>query len=161
MTQRRRNWKRIQPNSLNHAQELCLLHARERLNRSVDQVADLMGLTNKWVLYKWIQNGRIPTVLIRPFEAACGINYVTRYLAHSDHKLLIDIPTGKRASDNDINTLQVCFTDAVALLLRFYGGQAESGETLSALTSTMERLAWHRGEVERHQHPEFDFTEDE
>lgn len=156
-----RRWNNRQPGTLRQAMEWCLEHARERHNRSVDRVAELMGLSSKWVLYKWLESGRLPAVLIRPFEMACGIDYVTRFIAHSAHKLLIDIPTGKRASNNDINTLQACFTDAVALLLRFYDGQAEAEETLSSLTTTMERMAWHRGEVARHQHPQLDFAEGE
>ena len=156
---KRRNWKRIQPNSLNHALELCLLHARERLNLSVEQVADLMGLANHWTLYKWQQSSRIPAVLIRPFEAACGINYVTRYLAHSDHKLLIDIPTGRKATDKEINSLQASFSSAVSVLLAFYEGNAEVDQALAELTGLMEELAWHQNNVERYSQPELELEE--
>lgn len=156
-----KRWKNRQPGTLRQAIEWCLEYARQRHNHSVDHVAELMGLPSKWVLYKWLESGRLPAVLIRPFEMACGIDYVTRFIAHSAHKLLIDIPTGKRASTNDINSLQACFTDAMALLLRFYDGRAEIEETLSSLTTTMERLAWHRGEVARHQMPELDFAGEE
>lgn len=153
-------WKNRQPTSLRQAMEWCLEHARTRHNRSVDRVAEQMGLASKWVLYKWLESGRLPAVLIRPFEVACGIDFVSRFVAHSAHKLLIDIPTGKRANDHEINALQASFTASVSLLLRFYQGQAEADETLSGLTSTMEYLAWHRGEVERHQAPELDFFEE-
>ncbi|MEJ1341201.1 MAG: hypothetical protein RPU14_03885 [Candidatus Sedimenticola sp. (ex Thyasira tokunagai)] len=155
----RRNWKRIQPNSLNHAQELCLLHARERLNKSVDQVADLMGLANRWSLYKWMQNNRMPAALIRPFEAACGINYVTRYLAHSDHKLLIDIPTGRKATGKDIHSLQAGFSSAVGVLLDFYEGNAEVDQALAELTGLLEELAWHRNNVALFSQPELELEE--
>lgn len=153
------SWKNRQPGSLRQSMEWCLEFARVRHNRSVDRVADLMGLSNKWVIYKWVENGRLPAVLIRPFESACGIDYVTRYVGHSGHKLLIDIPTGKRASGGDINDLQTSFSDSVSLLLRFYEGKADTDETLAALVTTMERLAWHQGTVSRHRQPEFDFQE--
>ncbi|GGX96665.1 hypothetical protein GCM10007160_25360 [Litchfieldella qijiaojingensis] len=137
--------------------EWCLEHARVRHNRSVDNIADLMGMASKWVIYKWLENGRLPAILIRPFEQACGIDYVTRFIGHSGQKLLIDIPTGHRASSSDINALQASFTDAVGLLLRYYDGQIEAEDTLGALFTAMEQLAWHQGTVQRRQQPEFDF----
>ena len=48
----RRNWKRLQPTSLRNALELCKEHARERLNRSVERIADEMGITDHWTVYK-------------------------------------------------------------------------------------------------------------
>ncbi|SFT99980.1 hypothetical protein [Halomonas saccharevitans] len=125
--------------------------------RSVDRVADLMGLTSKWALYKWMESGRMPAILIRPFEQACGIDLVTRYIGHSGHKLLVDIPTGKRASGTDINALQASFAEAVGLLLSYYDGQTEAEDTLGALYTTMEHLAWHQGTIERHRQPQLDF----
>lgn len=156
----RRNWKRIQPASFSHAMELCLLHAKERHNRSVDQVADLMGLANKWVIYKWVESGKLPGILIRPFEHACGIDYVTRYIAHSNHKLLIDIPTGRAVTENDIHELQSHFNDALGLLLKFRHGDQNTDETIAAITTVLQDLAWHRGNVEKSAQPELDFEED-
>ena len=152
----RRNWKSLQPNNLNHAMELCLLHAKERENLSVERVAELMGITNHWALYKWLQNGRMPASLIRAFESVCGVDFVTRYLAHSDHKLLIDIPTGRKATGKDINSLQAGFSSAIGLLLSFYEGKAEADQTLTELTNLMEELGWHRGNVLRFDQPELD-----
>ena len=153
----RNNWKHRQPGTLRQAMEWCLEYARVKHNRSVDHVADLMGQSNKWVLYKWLESGRMPAVLIRPFENACGIDYVTRYIGHSGHKLLIDIPNGKRATGKDINSLQSSFAESVSLLLKFYEGESEADETIAALLTTMEQLAWHRGTIERHKQPELDF----
>lgn len=157
----KRNWKRRQPGSLRQAMEWNLEHARVRHQRSVDRVADLMGLASKWALYKWLESGRMPAILIRPFEQACGIDFVTRYIGHSSHKLLVEIPTGQRASSTDINALQASFAEAVGLLLRYYDGQAEADDALGALFTTMEQLAWHQGTIERHRQPEFDFCPDE
>jgi hypothetical protein len=154
------SWKNRQPTSLRHGMELCMEYARVKHNRSIDHIADLMGLPNRWVLYKWLENGRLPSILIRPFEAACGCEYVTRYIGHSAHKLLIDIPSGRKATGKSINDLQASFTEAVSLLLKFYEGDSPADETLAALFNTMEELAWHHGSVERHQQPEFELQED-
>ena len=56
----RRNWKRIQPTSLRHALELCKDFAKERHNLSVERIAERMGLTDHWTVYKWIQRRGLP-----------------------------------------------------------------------------------------------------
>jgi len=149
----RRNWKRVSPCSLRQAMELCLEFAREKNNHSVDRIADLMGLANKWVLYKWLESGRMPAILIRPFEAACGIDLVTRYIGHSANKMLIEIPTGKRVTASDLNELQASFAGAVSLLVEFYERQKGSDEALAVLTGLLEDVAWHRLNVEKHRQP--------
>lgn len=149
-----RSWKKIQPNSLRHAMELCLEHARVKRNLSVDRVADNMGMASKWTLYKWLENGRMPTILIRPFEQTCGIEFVTQYLATSAHKLVIPIPTGRKAKDSDVNELQGTFSEAMGLLIRFYQGKSEADETMSALTQVMSDIAWHRENVSKTLSPE-------
>ncbi|WP_216820105.1 hypothetical protein, partial [Zoogloea sp. LCSB751] len=83
---------------------------------SVDRVADLMGLPSKWTLYKWLENGRIPAVLIRPFEHACGADYMTLYIAASSNRLVVDIPSGRKATNAEVNELQCSFSDAMGLL---------------------------------------------
>lgn len=149
-----RNWKHLQPHSLRHGMELCLEHGREARRLSVDRVADLMGLANRWTIYKWLENGRLPAVLIRPFEHATGGDYVTRYLATTAQRLLIAIPTGRGASAADLNALQVSFAAAVGLLIRFYEGAADTDATLGALTDALNSLAWHRVNVAKTQAPE-------
>ncbi|WP_417581542.1 hypothetical protein [Nitrincola sp.] len=149
----RRNWKRVSPCSLRQSMELSMEFAREKHNRSVDRIADLMGLANKWVLYKWLESGRMPAILIRPFEAACGIDLVTRYIGHSANKMLIDIPTGKRVTSTDLNELQASFAGAVSLLVAFYERQDSANEALAALTGLLEDVAWHRKNLEEHMQP--------
>ncbi len=157
----RRNWKRIRPTSLPHAMELCLDHARERLNRSVDNVADLMGVTNKWTIYKWVESGKLPTNLIPPFQAACGINFISRWLASSDNKLLIDIPTGKNVSQTSLAVLQHNFSLAFTHLSNFYDQQTDLEETLFALQMTMGDIGWHHANVSTYAQPELDFSGEE
>jgi hypothetical protein len=113
-----RIWKKVSPTSLSHALELCLEHAREKHNRSVDQIADLIGLANKFTLYKWVESGRLPAIQVRPFEHACGCDFVTRYLAHSAGKLLVEIPIGRPATVEDLQVLTGRCNDAVGCLDR-------------------------------------------
>lgn len=156
----RRNWKRIQPTSLRHALELCKDHARERLNLSVELIAERMGMTDHWTVYKWIQSGRIPANMIRPYEMACGIDFVTRWIAASSGRLLIDVPVGRNASAADIQALQELLHAAVGQLIKFYGGTADAPEALAAIQQGMEGLAWHKRNVEKHLQPEFEFTQE-
>ena len=155
-----RRWNNARPTSLQHALELCVQHARDIHNRSVDRLADLCGLTNKWRIYKWIESGGIPAVMIRPFEHACGCEYVTNWLAASAHKLVINIPTGRRANEIELNDLQRGIHDAIGLLMRFYAGEAEVEETTAALTHVMEGLAWHRANAFKSAQPELDLEHD-
>lgn len=153
---RTRNWKLVRPNNLPHAMDLCLQHAREHHNRSVDNVADLMGLPNKWRLYKWVEEANLPSNLLRGFEHACGCDFVTRYLAHSAHRLLIDIPSGRNTSVTDLNTLQAMTTAAVGQLIEFAHGNATAEDVIAATTRAMEGLAWHRANAEKHAQPELE-----
>lgn len=155
---RRRNWNRLQASSLRQALELCKDHARERLNKSVERIADDMGVTDHWSLYKWIQTGRIPGNLIIPYESACGINFVSRWLAASRGKLLVDIPTGRDLTESDVVELHNCFGSALQLLTDFYAGKGSPESALEALTTHLRQVAWHHANVTQHANPELDFT---
>lgn len=156
---RRRNWNKIQPTSLRQALELCKDHARETRNLSVERLAERIGLTDHWTLYKWIQTGRIPTNMIGPFEDACGIDFVTRWLAGSKGKLLISIPTGRRVKALDIQALQEQLTSAVGQLLAFYDGRIPVEDALAAIHSGMCGLAWHHVNVSKHLQPELNLED--
>lgn len=156
----RRNWKRIQPTNLRQALELCKDHARERSNLSVELIADRMGVPDHWTVYKWIQTGRIPANMIRPYEIACGIDFVTRWVAASAGRLLIEVPTGRTATATDLHALQELLNTAVGQLLQFHSGKADAADALAAIQQGMEGLAWHKGNVEKHLQPEFEFTEE-
>lgn len=152
----RRRWKAVQPTSLRHALELCKDHAREVHNRSVERIADLMGLPDHWALYKWLQNGRMPASCIRPFEQACGIDLVTRWIAASAGRLLVDMPTGKTCKATDIQQLQELLHAAAGGLIDFYAGKAEQDDVLGIIQGAMTALAWHRRNVEQHDNPQLE-----
>ena len=152
----RRNWKALQPTSLRHAFELCKDHARERLNKSVEGIADDMGLADHWVLYKYLQKGSMPANLIRPYELACGIDFVTRYLAASNGRLLVQIATGRKLTHADIVDLHEHFAKAVQLLTSYYAKPEDPSAALAALTTHMEHVAWHRQNVAQHINPQLE-----
>ena len=152
----RRNWKALQPSSLRHAFELCKDHARERLNKSVEGIAEDMGLADHWVLYKYLQKGSMPANLIRPYELACGIDFVTRYLAASNGRLLVQIATGRKLVHADIVELHEHFATALKLLTDYYAKPGDPSAALAALTTHLEHVAWHRQNVAQHINPQLD-----
>lgn len=154
-----RQWKRLQPTSLRHAMELCKDHARERLNKSMERIADDMGVSDHYALYKWLQSGRMPANLVRPFELACGINFVTRWFAASEGYLLVTIPKGSQASPADMVELNSGFATALQLLDDFYkgGDKACPEATLQALRTHLEQVAYHQGNVAAYATPELEF----
>jgi hypothetical protein len=152
----RKNWKKVQPSSLRHALELCKEYARDRRNLSVERIADLMGVADHFTLYKWLSTGRMPAVLLRAYETACGADFVTRWIAASAGKLIIDIPTGTNASAEDTHALQSTLHDAVGAVMAFYAGKASAEDALAAIQGGMESLAGHRVNIQKHGQPELD-----
>lgn len=157
----RRNWKKLQPTSLRHALELCKDFAKEKHNLSVERIAERMGEADHWTVYKWLQNGRMPAVLIPAYEAACGIDFVTRWLAGASGKLLIAVPTGRKLKANDVSALQQSLHSSVTALMDFYNDKVNAEEALAAITTGMESLAWHKGNVEQHNQPQLELGNDE
>lgn len=155
----RHSWKKVQASNLNQAMELCLEHGRDKHNRSVEGVSDLMGV-NHWTLYKWMSSGAMPSNLIKSFEHACGIDFVSRWLAMGDNKMVIDIPRGRNGNADDIMALQESGNEAVGALLKFYNQKADLDETLAAVQNALERLAWHKVNVQKFNQPEIPFDED-
>lgn len=155
----RQNWRAVRPLDLRDAMDWCTKYAKAKHNRSVDTVADLMGV-NKWTLYKWMAEADMPARLIKNFEHACGIDYVSRWLVISSGKLVIDVPKGKACGAKDIQRLQTANNDAVGALLKFYDDLADVDATLAAIQAALEQTAWHRGNVEKYRQPELPFDED-
>lgn len=152
----RTNWKKRQArvSNLLAAIELCVDFARERHNRSVERIAELMGIPSHWNLYKYMQSGKLPANLIPVFEHACGCSFVSAFLATRSNKLVIDMPTGKRLSPKDINALQGNFSEAVAALIKFYDSEGDAEDTLAQLTALISKLAGHRANVQKDISPE-------
>ena len=146
---RRAFWRRYQPTSCRDALEKCKEHAREARNLSVERIAADMGLNDHWALYKWIENGRFPFVLIPAYEAATGINLPSRWLAATQRRLLVDMPVGRAATEDDLVQLGTGFQQAVQLLSDFYksNGATDPAPVLDALRSHLESVAHHHFNV--------------
>ncbi|GAB1382597.1 hypothetical protein MASR1M50_09160 [Burkholderiales bacterium] len=157
---RRAFWKRYQPTSCRDALHQCKTFAQEVRNLSVERIADQMGLPDHWALYKWIENGRFPFVLIPAYEAATGINLPSRWLAATGRKLLVDMPIGKAADADDLVQLGTGFQQAVQLLSDFYksNGAQPAAPVLEALRAHLERVAHHHFNVSGFSEPELDFA---
>ena len=158
---RGRNWKRVQPRDLRDAMDLCIEFARVKHNRSIDSIAELMGLASKWTLYKWVQEASMPAVRIKGFEHACGIDFVSRWLVVSGGKLVIDMPKGKSCGANDIQVLQAVTHEAIGVLIKFYAQEVDADSTLVAVQTALEKLAFQRGNVEKFRQPELPFDDEE
>lgn len=155
----RRNWKQVQPSSLRDALRLCKDHALERKNFSVEHIAELMDVTPD-LLYKWLSTGKMPVSSVRAYEHICGISLVTRWQAVSAGYLVIKAPTGRSASAADMHALQETLNDVSGQLLKFYNSKVGAEVVLAAIQQGMEGLVWHKGNVEKHSQPEFEFTQE-
>ena len=157
---RRKFWKAYQPTSCRDALHQCKAFAQEVRNLSVERIADQMGLPDHWALYKWIENGRFPFVLIPAYEAATGINLPSRWLAATGRKLLVDMPIGKAADADDLVQLGTGFQQAVQLLSDFYkaNGGADAAPVLDALRAHLQSVAFHHANVAGFAEPELPFN---
>ena len=157
---RRKFWKAYQPTSCRDALHQCKAYAQEARNLSVERIADQMGLPDHWALYKWIESGRFPFVLIPAYESACGINLPSRWLAATQRRLLVDMPVGRAATEDDLVQLGTGFQQAVQLLSDFYksNGATDPAPVLAALRSHLESVAHHHLNVAGFSQPELDFA---
>jgi transcriptional regulator with XRE-family HTH domain len=152
---RQRNWKRLHPNSLREAFRLCKEFGRERKNLSVERIAELMD-SSPDALYKWLSNASMPSGKIASYEHICGIHYVSEYLAAGANRVVIEIPSGRRADALELTELQAVMSEALSHLIRYYKGEADQVETEGELTEVLKGVAWHRENVHRNLQPEFE-----
>lgn len=149
-------WKSLQPNNIKDALRLCKEYARQFERLTVPAIAELIG-TSEDTLYKWLSTGAMPAYLIPAYENVCGIDYVSRYLVYRNHKLIIDIPTGKKAKQLDTAEFQRVAADAISKLVTFYADHSGLEETTAALTNLISGAAYHRENINTQ--PELDFEE--
>lgn len=153
----RRNWKKAQPRSLREALEMCKDYAIAVHHRSVERIAELAGEESYWTVYGWLRDGSIPGKKIVTFQHACGCDFITRYLAHSAGRMLIEIPAGKLLHSEDVHDLQNTLNQAVGALLGFAAGKLDACEVGAEISTALEALAWHRENVNKVSQPELEF----
>ncbi|MEJ1381374.1 MAG: helix-turn-helix transcriptional regulator [Candidatus Sedimenticola sp. (ex Thyasira tokunagai)] len=155
---KRTNWNRVRPSSLREALRFCKDYAKEKKNLSVEQIAELMDISPD-ALYKWLSNASMPMGKVASYEHICGCHFASDYLAASNNRMVIKIPTGKAATPLDINELQATFTHALLKLIKYYSREADQQETEDGLTSVLAGLAWHRENVHKADQPELELGE--
>lgn len=149
----RRNWKQQHPTRLEDAFHLCKEHGRERGRLSVERLADLMAVKPS-TLYKWMEEGSMPSNRIAQFEHFCGIHFVSEYLAAGAGRVVIEIPAGHRVDAEDLGAMQEQITGAVLMLMRCWRGKADIDETVVELTAALQSLAFQREAVRWREQPE-------
>ena len=154
----RRVWKNVRPNSLLQALRFCKEFAQDRHNLSVERIADRMGVSHD-SLYKWLATGRLPAILILAYEHACGCHFASIWYATSAGKLVIDMPTGRKADGTELLDMNSSCAAALQLLTAFYAAPhaADPEATLLALRQHMEQVAFHHNNVAQYATPELEF----
>ena len=150
-------WKHAAPTSLIEALRLCKDYAREKRQLSVERIAELMGVTAD-ALYKWLATGRMPANLVPVYEHVCGCDYTSRYLAIAAGKIVLNMPTGRAVRPLDVQALQGALNAAVGAILGFAAGDIAAAAALAEIEDGLAGLAWHHGNIERHQQPELDLA---
>lgn len=152
---RKIRWKSVRPSSLSEAVELCIDFATEQ-RRPVKVLADLMGVDSK-TLYRWIADTSMPLNRMRQFESFCGISLVSEYLVMAQgDKVVVSIPTGRKADVAELAEVQVGFSEAMVLLTKFYQRGESVDATIDSLTITLRQIAYQRINVMKAGSPELD-----
>jgi hypothetical protein len=144
---------------MNHAIQLCKQHALDNKNMSVARIADHLAITTD-TLYKWLGNGRIPANHVFAYEQACGISFITEYLAHSQGFLLVKAPTGRKAEHKDLNKLQLYMAQVAAKIIEANEGECTAQDAIDHIKILMQDLAYQQKNVAAIQVPQtqFDLT---
>lgn len=144
-----------QPRDLRDAFRACKDYARQHKRLSVERLADLVDASPD-ALYKWLGDARMPAAKIQAFEHACGVHFVSEYLAGNANRLVVRVPAGHPASAEDIAGLMTITADAVAKLARFWRHEISYEEAHAGLTVSLQATAWHRENIGKAEAPELD-----
>lgn len=145
------------PTSLQNAFELDKAHALAKHRRNVERLAELMS-TKPATLYKWLEQDGMPVTHLLAWQHLTGSDAVVRYLAASAHKVVIEIPTGRKTDAEDVHVLQATLNGAVGALLDFMKGDMDRDTCMAKLGTGLESLAWHRENVRKNDQPELDLN---
>lgn len=143
------------PTSLDEAIERQL-DAAAKLGLVPKKMADLMGVEVK-TYYRWLAESSMPLNRVRQFEAFCKASHISEYLCTAQgYKVVIAIPSGKKAAVIELSEVQANAADAMALLARFYQDKVGLDETVSALSRVLSQVAYHRENVLKAGEPELE-----
>ncbi|KZE34575.1 hypothetical protein [Crenobacter luteus] len=132
------------------------LEAAARLGLVPKKMADLMGVEVK-TYYRWLADSSMPLNRVRQFEAFCKVSHISEYLCTAQgNKVVVAIPSGKKAAVAELAEVQANAADAMALLARFYQDKVGLAETVAALTTVLSQVAYHRENVMKTGEPELE-----
>ncbi|WP_374557849.1 hypothetical protein [Aquitalea pelogenes] len=151
--------KSRRPTSLAEAFDLDEANALKAYRRPRKQMEELMG-TNRSTYARWVSDCEMPAGRLLQFSVLCGSANVIEYLAIACGKLVVSIPTGKKAKASDLGEMQANFGKAVMLLEQFYRGQSDLSETLGVLNEVLSQVAYHRENVIKTGQPELELFEE-
>ena len=120
--------------------QACIAHAKQELYRDIGDVAALMGV-NQWVLYKWVQAGKLPAVHIPAFECACGANHLSKCLAAACGLLTIKAPPAAGYTQVDWTLAQWEVAKAMADAAGAAVDPGKTKQALKAVNAAMDALA--------------------
>lgn len=144
------------PTSLRAAFEIDKAHALKHKRLNVERIAELLSTTPA-TLYKWLEQESMPAKTLLGWQHLTGSNAVARYIAASEHAVVIEIPTGRRTDADDVHALQATLHGAVGALIGFMAGELDRDACLAQLGTGLESLAWHRENVRKSDQPELEF----
>lgn len=130
--------------------------AANRIGLVPKRMADLMGVEVK-TYYRWMADSSMPLNRVRQYETFCKASFISEYLctAHGN-KVVITIPTGKKAKASDLGDMQANFGLVVMLLEQFYRDKVGLPETMAALNDVLSQVAYHRENVMKLAEPELE-----
>lgn len=149
-------WNRLVPHSMVKALNLTKDHGKEKKQQSVQRIGDRLGVSPD-CLYKWLGDATMPVNKVIAFEEACGINFVTQYLAQSQGFLLVPAPTGRKAEHKDLNELQLYMAKVVAKIIEANQGECTAQEAIDAIKVLMQDLAYQQRNVKVAEMPQEEF----
>lgn len=133
------------------ALDACLDHAWQHFGRSVTDLAEIIGLPNKWLLYKWVESGKLQAAYIPALEEACGAKFVTKYLADRGGLLTFRPPV---TADHETSLLALHETLLSAIQAYASANDSESHrkKAVGALAKAIETLATERKRLTSTEH---------
>lgn len=117
------------------------------------------GLRHALYASAQLATGRIPGILIPTFEMACGAHFISDWLATSAGRMVIPMPTGRKATEAELLQISEDCAASMRKLAAFYAdpSKADTTELMELLQRHLEQVAFHHHNVGRYQTPELEF----
>lgn len=148
-----RSLKREFCNSLTHALDLSEKHAMQKHRRDARRLMDMLG-EQRHTYYRWVGEAKLPICKVLAFEAATDSCFITQYFAQANNKMLVDIPSGYKATRRDWQELASYTQEVLGMLLAFDEKGTKPEETAHAIKTLIEDFAYHRTRVSKHGQPD-------